>query len=76
MQHEIFESDSIEVWNEENALEIKVNCRGDASDKDEDVLIPYAVFATYEMAPEYDIDVYQSVVEKVRLRDAIITNME
>ena len=76
LQHEIFESDSIEVWNEENALEIKVNCRGDASDKDEDVLIPYAVFATYEMAPEYDIDVYQAVVEKVHLRDTIITNME
>lgn len=76
LQHEIFETESIQVWNENESLTIKVNCRGDASDSDADVLIPYALFATFEMAPEYDIDVYQTVVDKVRTRDIITPNAE
>lgn len=74
LQHEIFETESIQVWDENESLTIKVNCRGDASDSDADVLIPYALFATFEMAPEYDIDVYQTVVDKVRTRDIITPN--
>ena len=76
VQHEIFETDSTEVWDENDALTIKVNCRGDASNKNSDELIPYALFATFEMAPEYDIDVYQAIVEKVRTRDIIAPNVE
>lgn len=71
LQHEVFESDSIDTWDEEDALHIKVNCRGDASEKNETASIPYALIATFEMAPEYDIDVYQKVVEKIRLRNPI-----
>ena len=76
LQHEIFEADSTEVWNENDSLTIKVNCRGDASEADADVLIPYALFATFEMAPEYNIDVYQNIVEKIRIRDIITHNAE
>lgn len=76
LQHEIFETDSTEIWNENDSLTIKVNCRGDASEADTDVLIPYALFATFEMAPEYDIDVYQTVVEKVRMPNMIAPNVE
>lgn len=76
LQHEIFETDSTAIWNEDDSLTIKVNCRGDASDADEDIAIPYALFATFEMAPEYDIDVYQTVVEKIHLRDIITPNAE
>ncbi len=76
LQHEIFESDSTQVWNENDSLQIKVNCRGDASESDADILIPYALFATFEMAPEYDIDVYQAVVDQVRTRDIITPNAE
>ena len=74
LQHEIFEAESIQVWDENNSLTIKVNCRGDASDSDADVLIPYALFATFEMAPEYNIDVYQTVVDKVRAKNIIAPN--
>lgn len=76
LQHEIFETESIQVWDENESLTIKVNCRGDASDSDADVLIPYALFATFEMAPEYDIDVYQTVLDKVRTKDIITPNAE
>lgn len=76
LQHEIFETDKTEVWNENDSLTIKVNCRGDASETDTDVLIPYALFATFEMAPEYDIDVYQTVVEKIHMPNIIVPNME
>ena len=70
LQHEIFEAESIEVWNEEESLTIKVNCRADAA-KENNQSVPYALFATFEMAPEYGIDVYQAIVEKVRIRDII-----
>ena len=46
------------------------------NDSDADVLIPYALFATFEMAPEYDIDVYQTVLDKVRTKDIITPNAE
>ena len=70
LQHEVFEADSTEVWDETRSLTIKVNCRADAS-KDDYQPIPYALFATFEMAPEYNIDVYQTIVNKVHIRDAI-----
>ena len=76
LQHEIFETKRTEVWDENDALTIKVNCRGDASETDGNILIPYSLFATFEMAPEYDIDVYQSVVDRVRTKDIIFTNAE
>ena len=76
LQHEIFETKRTEVWDENDAFTIKVNCRGDASETDGNILIPYSLFATFEMAPEYDIDVYQSVVDRVRTKDIIITNAE
>jgi hypothetical protein len=71
LQHEIFETDSTEVWDENDLLEIKVNCRGDASEKDPGTLIPYALFATFEMAPEYGIDVYQMIVEKIHVHELV-----
>lgn len=72
LQHEIFETDSVEMWDDNKALMIKVSCRGDASEKTPEIDIPYALFATFELAPEYDIDVYQKVVEKVRILNPVI----
>lgn len=72
LQHEILETDSIEMWDDSKALTIKVNCRGDANEKTPEIDIPYALFATFELAPEYDIDVYQKVVEKVRVLNPVV----
>ena len=71
LQHEVFESDSINVWDENNSLSIKVNCRNDAAAEREERIIPYALFVTYEMAPEHEIDVYQRVVDRVRIREEV-----
>ena len=71
LQHEIFENDSIEVWNIDDAIELKVNCRGCASENNPKILIPYALFATFEMAPDCGIDVYQKVVDKINVKNPI-----
>ena len=71
LQHEVFETENITIWDENSSLVIKVNCRGDASETPTDTMIPYALFATFEMAPEYDVDVYQEVVSRVRVRNVI-----
>lgn len=72
LQHERFAGDGAVVWGEEDVLGIKVNCRADANDFSES--IPYALFATFELAPEYNIDVYERVVqlvERARIRETI-----
>lgn len=50
-----------------------MNCRGCASENNPEILIPYALFATFEMAPDCGIDVYQKVVDKVNVKSAIKT---
>ena len=73
LQHEIYENDSIEVWDIDKSIELKVNCRGCASENNPEMLIPYALFATVEMAPDCGVDVYQKVVDKVQVKNAIKT---
>ncbi len=69
LQHERFAGDGAVVWGEDDILGIKVNCRADANDFSN--AIPYAILATFEIAPEHDINVYQRVVEKVKVREVI-----
>lgn len=76
LQHEIYEPENFTVWNEDNSLTIKVNCREDALNKSNDTMIPYALFATFEMAPENNVDVYQTVVDKVRMKNIIASKIE
>ena len=54
-----------------NVFFVKVNCRNDAATGTENHMIPYALFATYEMAPEYEIDVYQRVVDRIHIRETV-----
>ena len=70
LQHERFAGDSAVVWGEDDILGIKINCRADANDFT--VTIPYAILATFEIAPEYNIDVYEKVAEKVKLKAPIV----
>lgn len=62
-----------EVWDIDKSIELKVNCRGCASENNPEMLIPYALFATFEMAPDCGVDVYQKVVDKVQVKNAIKT---
>jgi len=69
LQHERYEGDEAVVWGENDVLGIKINCRADANNFAE--TIPYALLATFEIAPEYNIDVYQKVVEKVKPKETV-----
>ena len=76
LQHEILESESTVVWDENDSIVIKVSCRGDASESNPDTQIPYALFATFEMAPEHNIDVYQKISSKVRVTTTVANTTE
>jgi hypothetical protein len=64
VQHEIFENNNTIVWDENDAIQIKVNCRGDADDKFSDS-IPYALMVSFEIKDAIDIDVYAKIAEGV-----------
>ena len=69
LQHERYEGETALPWGEDDILGIKINCRADANDFTE--TIPYALLATFEIAPEFDIDVYQKVVGKIKSKETI-----
>lgn len=60
---------SIIVWDKDESLKIKVNCRADA--RDFATAIPYALLVSFEIAPELDIDVYQKITDKVHINDTV-----
>lgn len=64
MQHEIFENDNTVVWDENDAVQIKVNCRGDANDNF-DGSIPYALMVSFEIKNAVDIDVYAKISQRI-----------
>jgi hypothetical protein len=64
LQHEIFENDEIVVWDENESIQIKVNCRGDA-EVEFTGIIQYALMVSFEIKGEIDVDVYTRIAEKV-----------
>lgn len=67
LQHEIFENDKIVVWDENGAIQIKINCRGDAVENFDDT-IPYALMVSFEIKNAIDIDVYTKISERIPTR--------
>jgi len=67
VQHEIFENDDIVVWGEDDQIQLKVNCRGDADEDFEDE-IPYALMVSFEIKSGIEINVYERVVNKIKTR--------
>lgn len=64
LQHEIFEGEKALIWNDDNVIQIKVNCKEDAGKFKS--AIPYCIFVTFEVAEGQNIDVYSKVVNKVK----------
>lgn len=64
LQHEVFVGEKALIWNDNNAIQIKVNCKEDAGKFK--FAIPYCVFVTFEVAEGQDIDIYSKVVNKVK----------
>jgi hypothetical protein len=67
VQHEIFENDDIVVWGEDDSIQLKVNCRGDATE-DFEGSVPYALMVSFEIKSGVEIDVYEKVISKIRPR--------
>ena len=63
VQHEIFENDEIVVWDENDAIQLKVNCRATVNRLT--AAVPYAIMASFEIKSNIDIDVYAKVSDKV-----------
>lgn len=70
MQHEIFENDNTVVWDEDGAIQIKVNCRGDADDSFSDK-VPYALMVSFEIKGAIDIDVYTKVAQRISTKVSV-----
>ena len=63
IQHEIFYGQQAVAWDENDNIEIKVNCDEDATKEFE--TLPYAIMVSFEIAE--DIDVYEPILEKIKL---------
>lgn len=76
VQHEIFFDDRAVSWDPDDSIEIKVNCKDDAKSRFDPIC--YGILATFELAQEIsdrlDIDVYSSVVTRIREAITIQTN--
>lgn len=64
IQHEIFSGDNAVIWDPDDKIKIKVNCKKDAEDFKEK--IAYGLFVTFEAAEGLDVDVYTAIVNKIR----------
>ena len=71
IQHEIFVDNSIIVWDENENVKIKVNCKKDAESTRVD--IPYCIFVTFEAIEGLGTgtDVYKTVAERIRQREKV-----
>jgi len=67
IQHEVFEGEQAVPINDGDSLEIKVNCRRDASRLSAPV--PYGMFVTIEVAEGVDIPIYDEI--RVRVATAV-----
>jgi len=64
LQHEIFSGENAVVWNTDDCMKIKVNCKKDA-DNCRDA-IPYGLFVTFEVARGIELDVYTEIVNRIQ----------
>jgi hypothetical protein len=67
VQHEIFENNQIIAWGEDDAIQLRVNCRS-VVDNNLAVTIPYALMISFEIKSNIDVDVYTKIAEKVKPR--------
>lgn len=63
VQHEIFYGDEAVPWDEDDSIEIRVNCDEDATKEFEK--LPYAIMVSFEVLE--DIEVYDTILEKIKL---------
>lgn len=69
IQHERFVGNRAINWDEDGNAVIQVNCRADASSCT--LSVPYALMATFEIAPEHNIDVYHRIAAKIKIKEPV-----
>jgi hypothetical protein len=69
LQHEVLEGERIVAFADGDVLNIRVNCRADAGELEEEV--PYALAVTLEAAPMVDVSIYDEVEARIRPRVAV-----
>lgn len=72
LQHEIFMGENPIVWDDDDNLVIKVNCKREAGNFRE--AIPYCLFVSFEVAEGFDVDLYTEVTAKIRQRVQVPNN--
>ena len=68
VQHDIMEGDKADVFVDGDSLNIKVNCREDASELGNATLVKYGLAVTLEIAENVDIQIYEEIQQRLRTR--------
>ena len=71
IQHEIFVDNSIVVWDKNDDIRIKVNCKKDAENNH--INIPYCIFVTFEAIEGLgtETDVYETVATRIKQKEKV-----
>ncbi|MBP2831268.1 S8 family peptidase [Aquimarina sp. U1-2] len=67
-QHDILQGDKADVFIDNDYLEIKVNCREDASGLEKTFLVKYGLAVTLEVKEDVDITIYEEIKQRLQTR--------
>jgi hypothetical protein len=67
LQHQVFEGHKARAFDDEGVLTIKVSCAEDAG-KLKEVLVPYALAVTLEIAEPTTLEIFNEIKSRIRLR--------
>ncbi len=67
LQHQVFSGKCVQAWRNGRAIDIKINATGWDSNRDCST-VRYALFATFGLAPNCGVDVYQEVLNKIAVK--------
>jgi hypothetical protein len=66
----VFQGESSAAFADGDTLDVRVNCRADAGELEED--IPYALAVTLEVAPTVNVLIYDEVAARIRPQVAVV----
>lgn len=68
VQHDIMEGDKADVFVDGDSLNIKINCREDASKLGHGTFVKYGLAVTLEIAENVDVQIYEEIQQRLRTR--------
>lgn len=73
LQHEIFETDAV-LGSQADKIKIIVNCADNAT-ASSSIITPYALLATFEIAEPTNIDVYQEILNQIKISTPVVAKI-